>query len=139
MIDAKSRRSASGGRRDSLLSGKAAAQDNEAHVAAALRPADRYDSAGSARAHIRPVPAPLADRPDAKARRVADEIAGSVEARLPGRIRDLKVRADKDQFVLSGVSSSYYVKQVAQHVAMSALNALMLGRLVNEIQVHSMR
>ena len=61
------------------------------------------------------------------------------QARLPGRVRDLKVRVEDDQFVLSGVSSSYYVKQVAQHVAMNALDALMLGRLVNEIEVRSVR
>jgi hypothetical protein len=40
---------------------------------------------------------------------------------------------------MSGVSSSYYVKQVAQHVAMSTLDAQMLGRLVNEIEVRSVR
>jgi len=49
------------------------------------------------------------------------------------------VRVDGDQFVLAGTASSYYVKQVAQHVAMHALNEQMLGRLVNEIVVHSVR
>ena len=63
----------------------------------------------------------------------------SVETRLPGRVRDLKVRVENGQFVLSGVSTSYYVKQVAQHVAMTALDAQMLGHLVNEIEVRSIR
>ncbi len=78
-------------------------------------------------------------RRDARLRRVAADILRSVQARLPGRVRDLKVLIVEDHFVLSGVSSSYYVKQVAQHVAMNALDALMLGRLVNEIEVRSMR
>jgi hypothetical protein len=78
-------------------------------------------------------------RVDAQLRRVAADIVRSVQSRLPGRIRDLKVRYENEQFVLSGVSTSYYVKQVAQHVAMNALDALMLGRLVNEIEVRSVR
>lgn len=78
-------------------------------------------------------------RHDARLRRAAAEILCSVQSRLPGRVRDLKVRVEDDQFVLSGVSSSYYVKQIAQHVAMNALDALMLGRLVNEIEVRSVR
>jgi hypothetical protein len=80
------------------------------------------------------LPAP---RTDARLRRVAGEILRSVQSRLPGRVRDLKVRIEGDQFVISGVSTSYYVKQVAQHVAMGALDSLMLGRLVNEIEVRS--
>jgi hypothetical protein len=79
----------------------------------------------------------VATRTDARLRRVAGEILRSVQSRLPGRVRDLKVRIDGDQFVISGVSTSYYVKQVAQHVAMNALDSLMLGRLVNEIEVRT--
>jgi hypothetical protein len=81
----------------------------------------------------------IAARTDARVRRVAAEILRSVQSRLPGRVRDLKVRIVDDQFVLSGVSTSYYVKQVAQHVAMSALDSVMLGRLVNEIEVRATR
>ncbi len=81
----------------------------------------------------------VAFRPDARLRRVAADILRSVQSRLPGRVRDLKVRVEDDQFVISGVSTSYYVKQVAQHVAMNALEAVMLGRLVNEIEVRSLR
>ncbi len=84
-------------------------------------------------------PESAALRSEAKLRRIAAEIVRSVQSRLPGRVRDLKVRIEDDQFVLSGVSSSYYVKQVAQHVAMSALDAVMLGRLVNEIEVRAVR
>ena len=81
----------------------------------------------------------LVPRNEARLRRVAADIVRSVESRLPGRVRDLKVRVEDDQFILSGVSSSYYVKQVAQHVAMTALDAVMLGRLVNEIEVRTLR
>ena len=84
-------------------------------------------------------PEPAPPRSDAKLRRIAAEIVRSVQSRLPGRVRDLKVRVEDDQFVLSGVSSSYYVNLVAQHVAMSALDAVMLGRLVNEIEVRAVR
>jgi len=135
MIDAKSRRSAGGARRETLLNGNAAPHDDEAQLAAALRPGDD----APVRARERRRRSVLVDRPETQAGRVAAEIGDAVEARLPGRIRDLQVRVQEDQFVLSGVSSSYYVKQVAQHVAMNALNALMLGRLVNDIKVHSMR
>ena len=68
-------------------------------------------------------------------KRVVDEIVHAVEARLPGRIAGLKVEVLEDQFVLHGVSSSYYVKQVAGHLAMMTMDACLLGRLVNEIEV----
>jgi hypothetical protein len=80
-----------------------------------------------------------AARAEAKLARVAANIIESVQSRLPGRVRDLKVRIEPDCFVLCGVSSSYYVKQVAQHLAMTALDAVMLGRLVNEIEVRTVR
>jgi len=79
----------------------------------------------------------IAPRTDVRLRRVAGEILRSVQSRLPGRVRDLKVCIEGDQFVISGVSTSYYVKQVAQHVAMNALDSLMLGRLVNQIEVRT--
>jgi hypothetical protein len=63
----------------------------------------------------------------------------AIEARLPGRIRNLCVEIEQDQFVLRGVSSSYYVKQVAGHLAMTAMEAHLLGRLVNEIEVRAAR
>jgi hypothetical protein len=137
MIDARSRRAAPGGRRDALLNGVAATRDSEAQLAATLRPAELVDEAPSDHDNRR---RPRPSRgPQAAARRAADQIAESIQARLPGQIRDFQVRVEQDRFVLSGVSSSYYVKQMAQHVAMNALNVLMRGRLINEIQVHSLR
>ncbi|HYO24743.1 MAG TPA: hypothetical protein VEQ85_07320 [Lacipirellulaceae bacterium] len=85
-------------------------------------------------------PAPrLGSRAERTARRMAAEILASIQSRLPGRIREPKIRIKDDQFVLSGVSSSYYVKQIAQHVAMATLGAHGSGRLVNEIEVRALR
>jgi hypothetical protein len=139
MIKATSRRSAAAARHDSLVAGDVAAHDDESQLAAALRPGKRSGDDAPTRPQQRRPRRTAPDFSDAQPGRVAAEIVDTVEARLPGRIRDLRVRFEEDQFVLSGVSSSYYVKQVAQHVAMNALNALMLGRLVNDIKVHSMR
>jgi hypothetical protein len=138
MIRATNRRSAAA-RRDSLVEGDVVAHDDESQLAAALRPGKRCsDDAPPRPQQRRPRRSPAVVSGE-QSGRVAAEIADTVEARLPGRIRDLRVCFEEDQFVLRGVSSSYYVKQVAQHVAMNALNALMLGRLVNDIKVHSMR
>ena len=98
-----------------------------------------FDSADDSDGRSRAASHRIAAGHEARLRRVAADIVRSVQFRLPGRVRDLKVRIDDGQFVLSGVSSSYYVKQVAQHLAMSALDKVMLGRLVNEIEVRSMR
>jgi hypothetical protein len=78
-------------------------------------------------------------RNDLRLRRLATDVVAAVQSRLPGRIRDLKVRIEGEQVVLSGVSSSYYVKQVAQHIAMTALEAVTLCQLVNEIEVRAPR
>ena len=52
---------------------------------------------------------------------------------------DLAVTVEQGQFVLRGVSRSYHVKQIAQHLAMTAMDTRLLGRLVNDIQVHTVR
>ena len=41
----------------------------------------------------------IAARTDARLRRVAAEILRSVQSQLPGRVRDLKVRFEQEQFV----------------------------------------
>jgi hypothetical protein len=140
MFDARGSSPVGSGSRDSVMIARETGRDDEARVAATLRNANSFEDG---------LAVPSADgivgrgrhgdRPDAKIRRVAADILKSVQTRLPGRVRDLKVRFEHEQFVLSGVSSSYYVKQVAQHVAMNALEATMLGRLVNEIEVRSVR
>jgi hypothetical protein len=132
MIDATSP-STSSSPREIVLSAKPASREGES-TAVSPRPSADNRTHRAAPSEKRSPP-----RADVRLRRVAAEIIRSVQARLPGRVSDLAVRIENDQFVLSGVSSSYYVKQVAQHVAMTALDALMLGRIVNEIEVRSVR
>jgi hypothetical protein len=121
-----------------LLNRGAAVRDDETRLATSLR---RVDHAAEVLAASKPSKS-TAETPraaDLQTRRIADFIRRTVEGRLPGRIRDLDVRVEDGQFIVSGVSSSYYVKQMAQHLAMTALDKRMLGRLVNEIEVRTMR
>ena len=120
----------------SLLNLAAVARDSETRFANALRNSER--GRDSALTITRPR-AEVASQDEAAMRRVANEILQIVEARLPGRIRDLRVAVDDTQFVLSGTSSSYYVKQMAQHLAMTALDQRMFGRLTNDIEVRTVR
>jgi hypothetical protein len=63
----------------------------------------------------------------------AVEIRLHVERRLPGHIDDLAMHSDKEgRLVMHGRCSSYYVKQMAQQVAMSLAGG---QRLVNLISV----
>lgn len=138
MINARTRRYVGGTRREPLFNGRAP-QDDEARVAASLRAAEEPEDSPAPPRTPRGNRLRVVDPTTTPEVRAARAIVDTVEARLPGRIRDLEVRIQSDQFVLVGVASSYYVKQVAQHVAMHALNELMLGRLVNEIAVRSVR
>lgn len=65
-----------------------------------------------------------------------DEIASLVrqelETQLLGRIRHLRVSATSNFVILAGSCSSYYTKQLAQHVAMELLGT---ERLINNIDV----
>jgi hypothetical protein len=45
-----------------------------------------------------------------------------IETRLPGRVRNLLVRASKDCVVLEGQCATFYTKQIAQHAAMGVLD-----------------
>jgi hypothetical protein len=114
-----------------LFTAKVAGRDDESRLAATLRrthgAADSTKKAAADETH------------DAKTRTVVTEIIHEIESRLPGRIRELSVTVEQDQFILRGASSSYYVKQVAGHLAMTTMEARLLGRLVNEIEVSSDR
>jgi len=59
-----------------------------------------------------------------------------IEARLPGRIRELSVTTTDNGVVLSGLCSTYYTKQIAQHAAMGALE---YERLINNIDVRTVK
>ncbi|MBX3426785.1 MAG: hypothetical protein KF688_13985 [Pirellulales bacterium] len=64
---------------------------------------------------------------------VVHDIYCRLAERLPGRIRDLRVeRALGSVLEISGVATSYYVKQVAQHIAMDVAR---LQRVINRIEV----
>ncbi|BBO35520.1 hypothetical protein [Lacipirellula parvula] len=125
---------------DELLTRKAALRDDESRVAATLSTTigDAEATGPSMKRRTKPR---LTVRPPAESQldAVAAEIADVVESQLTGRIRDLSVSVEEGQFVLRGISRSYHVKQIAQHLAMAAMDTILLGRLVNEIEVHSVR
>ncbi len=74
---------------------------------------------------------PAVDRSVSRAHLVG-RILQRIEARLPGRIRELSVTTTEKGIVLSGLCSTYYTKQIAQHAAMGALE---YERLINNINV----
>lgn len=125
---------------DDLLTRKAPQRDAESRVAATLQTTSG-DSEATGPAVKRRVGPRLTIRKGSEIDLdlVADEIARSLETQLNGRLRELSVAVEDGQFVLRGVSRSYHVKQIAQHLAMTALDTRLLGRLVNEIEVHSVR
>jgi hypothetical protein len=125
---------------DELLTRKAAQRDDESRVAATLQ-TTLGDSEATGPFTKRPQTPRLTIHKPAEVRLddVADEIFRSLETQLTGRIRDLAVTVEQGQFVLRGVSRSYHVKQIAQHLAMTAMDTRLLGRLVNEIEVHAIR
>ena len=63
---------------------------------------------------------------------LAQRVLEELESQLLGRIRQLRVTASPKFVILSGSCSSYYTKQLAQHVAMELLEG---ERLVNNIAV----
>jgi hypothetical protein len=70
-------------------------------------------------------------------RQLVQSFFSEVDSRLPSRIRDLAVDVTRDgSIVLHGRCSSYYVKQVVQHIGMTLLTC---GRLINKIQVYPPR
>lgn len=68
-------------------------------------------------------------------RLTAEEMMHAIEDRLPTRIGELAIDVEDGVFHIRGVSNSYYAKQLAGHVAMRAMEARMLGRVVNDIEV----
>ena len=125
---------------DELLTRKAAQRDDESRVAATLQ-ITIGDAEATGPAMKRTAKPRLTIRKPAESQldAVAAEIAEVVETQLTGRIRELSVSVEEGQFILRGISRSYHVKQIAQHLAMTAMDAILLGRLVNEIEVHSVR
>ncbi len=63
---------------------------------------------------------------------LATRILQRIEARLPCRVRNLAVLTTERAVFLTGRCSTFYTKQLAQHVAMGALD---YEQLVNQIEV----
>jgi hypothetical protein len=124
-----------------LIAPAVAGCDDETHLAATLRTTNGgADAKVRSRSSTSVVARPAARvGADAEARSAVAEMIRAIERRLPGRIRRLRVDLEDDQFILRGISSSYYVKQVAGHLAMTAMDAHLLGRMVNEIEVNAAR
>jgi hypothetical protein len=59
--------------------------------------------------------------PSSERLRLAKVIQQRIEARLPGRVRNLAVKIGADFVVLEGECSTYYTKQLAQHAALGVL------------------
>ena len=111
------------------------ARDAETALASALRVAEGTAIVSPTRLDPR-LAVFGARRAGARLRRLARDAAQLVEARLPGGVRCLEVSAECNRVVLRGIASSYYVKQVAQQVAMSLLSG---EQVVNQIEVRSVR
>lgn len=125
---------------DELMTRKAAQRDDESRVAATLQIVrDESEATGSFVKRSATPRLTIRKGAEIELDIVADEIAQTLETQLNGRLRDLSVTVEEGQFVLRGVSRSYHVKQIAQHLAMTAMDTRLLGRLVNEIEVHSVR
>jgi hypothetical protein len=76
--------------------------------------------------------APLTDIPQLEAKRDFDQLENRVQARLSGRIRDLRLFLQDSGIILRGRTRTYHAKQLAQHVVMTETH---LPILANEIEV----
>ncbi len=63
---------------------------------------------------------------------VLDHLENRVQARLSGRIRDLRLHLQDHGIVLRGIAKTYHAKQLAQHAVMAESH---LPILANEIEV----
>jgi hypothetical protein len=63
---------------------------------------------------------------------LAEQFEALLRQRLGGRVRELRVVIHDGNVILRGHAFTYYAKQLAQHVAMKAIN---LPLLANEIEV----
>lgn len=48
-----------------------------------------------------------------------EELESRLQARLSGRVRDLRLRLDDAGIVLQGLARTYHAKQLAQHAVMT--------------------
>ncbi len=62
------------------------------------------------------------DGPTERQRYLEIAIRQRIESRLPGRVRNLVVRAVADTVLLEGHCATFYTKQLAQHAALGILD-----------------
>lgn len=67
-------------------------------------------------------------------RELADAVLSALSDRRDGRLRAVRVVAQRAQVFLAGEVPSYYAKQIAQHAAMSVAG---VARVHNELVVES--
>lgn len=112
--------------------------DSETEVAAAFSKRDESAIGTTSQPAVRlQTLVRVAHKEAALRKRLAEEIAIRVAARIPGSLRSFQVTLNEDHhYVLQGDCISYHAKQVAQHEAM-----LLVGdsQVVNEIVVHRAR
>jgi len=65
---------------------------------------------------------------------LAKRILSRIESRLTGRVRHLTVYTTENAVVLTGECSTFYTKQLAQHIAMGVLE---YEQLINNIDVRT--
>ena len=64
---------------------------------------------------------------------VAESVERMVRSRTGGSIRNLKVEVAGGEIIISGITTTYYNKQLATHAALSALDD---ANLTNDIRVY---
>ncbi len=63
-----------------------------------------------------------------------ERLQSLLSRRLGSRIRDLRIVFQREGLILQGQTTTYYVKQLAQHAAMTTVD---IPIFANEIEVHS--
>jgi hypothetical protein len=84
-------------------------------------PAPPGDAERSGKPNLRIADPQAAGTDTDRLERLAQTICHRIETRLPGRVRNLAVRAGVDVVVLEGECATYYTKQLAQHAALGVL------------------
>jgi hypothetical protein len=69
---------------------------------------------------------------DGRASESETHLETHLQVRLGSRVRQLRVVSQNDGVILQGIASTYYAKQLAQHLIMQITN---LPLLANEIEV----
>ena len=65
------------------------------------------------------------------------ELESRVQKRLNGRVRNLRLSLRENGLVLEGKTHSYYVKQLAQHAIMEAIDLPISANDIEVPQTHS--